>query len=78
MHESVSVNDLGKCTRPWFEWANAMLVVFTENALGMDCVAAAEKHRLSQIQVHNVWRSALNDRVTVDEGSPTTSAGVGL
>ena len=51
MHESVSVHDLGKCTRPWFEWANAMLVVFVENALNMDCSAAAEKHRLATIQV---------------------------
>lgn len=53
MHESVSVDNLSKCTRPWFEWANAMLVVFVENALGMDCAAAAEKHRLASIQVRD-------------------------
>lgn len=37
MHESVSVHNVGQCTRPWFEWANAMLVVLVENALGLDC-----------------------------------------
>ena len=62
MHESVSVHDLGKCTRPWFEWANAMLVVFAENALGLDCSAAAEKHRMAQIQVRTLHCPALNDR----------------
>jgi meiotically up-regulated gene 157 (Mug157) protein len=29
MHESVSAADPGSCTRPWFEWANAMFVVLT-------------------------------------------------
>lgn len=28
MHESVSTQNLGQCTRPVFEWANAMLVSF--------------------------------------------------
>jgi Metal-independent alpha-mannosidase (GH125) len=27
MHESVSAANPRRCTRPWFEWANAMLVV---------------------------------------------------
>jgi hypothetical protein len=59
MHESVSVHDLRTCTRPWFEWANAMLVVFVENALGLDCSAAAETHRLTNIQVNGWTCSAL-------------------
>jgi uncharacterized protein len=66
MHESVSVHDLGKCTRPWFEWANAMLVVFVENALGMDCSSAAEKHRLAQIQVCSLHCPASNACRTTD------------
>ncbi len=51
MHESVSVHNVGQCTRPWFEWANAMLVVFVEASLGVDCGAAAESNRLAAIKV---------------------------
>jgi Metal-independent alpha-mannosidase (GH125) len=66
MHESVSVHDLGKCTRPWFEWANAMLVVFAENALGLDCSSAAEQYRLAQIQVRTLRCSAVDERFLTD------------
>jgi hypothetical protein len=38
-----------ECTRPWFEWANAMAVVFIEKALGLSCDEAAEKHRQARI-----------------------------
>lgn len=37
------------CTRPWFEWANAMAVVFIENALGSACDDAAEEQRHAAI-----------------------------
>ena len=43
------------CTRPWFEWANAMLVVFVENALGADCEAPAEEHRRQGIKVRGAY-----------------------
>lgn len=53
MHESVNMHELSSCTRPWFEWANAMLVVLVENSLGISCEAAAVKHRLDKIKVGN-------------------------
>jgi len=37
MHETVNVDNPARCTRNWFEWANAMLVVFVENSLGESC-----------------------------------------
>jgi meiotically up-regulated gene 157 (Mug157) protein len=49
MHESVNVNDPGSCTRPWFEWANALFVTYTRSALGMDCRAEAEAHMWKQL-----------------------------
>ncbi|EIE24364.1 hypothetical protein COCSUDRAFT_14826 [Coccomyxa subellipsoidea C-169] len=49
MHESVNVNNPKVCTRPWFEWANAMAVVFIEHALGTSCDDSAEAHRRGQI-----------------------------
>ena len=49
MHESVHVVNRMICTRPWFEWANAMAVVFIENALGMRCDDAAEAHRRAAV-----------------------------
>jgi len=42
MHETVNVNNPSRCTRNWFEWANAMLVVFVENSLGESCDAYAQ------------------------------------
>lgn len=50
MHESVSAVDAQACTRPWFEWANAMFVVFYEDSFGERCDAAAEAHRLKRIR----------------------------
>ncbi|BDA45911.1 Meiotically up-regulated gene 157 protein [Coccomyxa sp. Obi] len=49
MHESVHVSSPEVCTRPWFEWANAMAVVFIENALGNACDDAAEEQRRAAI-----------------------------
>lgn len=49
MHESVHVDDLESCTRPVFEWANAMLVTLVERTLGTTCDDAAEAARLGQI-----------------------------
>ena len=49
MHESVDASNLQACTRPHFEWANAMLVVVVESLLGRDCDAEAERLRLELI-----------------------------
>eukprot|EP00884_Botryococcus_braunii_P022907 jgi/Botrbrau1/92/Bobra.0022s0082.1 len=46
MHESVDVNNLNHCTRPDFEWANAMLVSVYEKTLGESCDGEAEVLRL--------------------------------
>ena len=46
MHESIHVDNLKRCTRKWFEWANALSVVAIEHLIGVDCDAAAEvQHR---------------------------------
>jgi len=50
MHESVSAADPKACTRPWFEWANAMFVVLYEDSFGEACDGAAEEHRLGRIR----------------------------
>ncbi|PSC74838.1 glycosyl hydrolase [Micractinium conductrix] len=49
MHESVHVDDLNQCTRKWFEWANALLVVSVEQLLGYDCDAAAQAFHLGYV-----------------------------
>ncbi len=49
MHESVNVDNPGSCTRPWFEWANALFVTYTRSALGMDCRAEAEAHMWHEV-----------------------------
>ena len=54
MHESVHVTNTQQCTRTWFEWANALYVVYVENAMGIDCTDAAEELRQSE-----VWRMKL-------------------
>lgn len=36
-HAAACTQSGGRCTRPWFEWANALLVVMVENTLGLDC-----------------------------------------
>ena len=46
MHESVDVDSPMDCTRPIFEWSNAMLVVMAEQLLGLDCSTAAEEEQL--------------------------------
>lgn len=43
MHESVNIHRPSRCTRPLFEWANAMLVVLAEQLLGEDCEAPAQE-----------------------------------
>jgi Metal-independent alpha-mannosidase (GH125) len=48
MHESVDALNVNRCTRPVFEWANAMLVALFETTLGESCDEAAEKLRLRQ------------------------------
>ncbi|EFN60034.1 hypothetical protein CHLNCDRAFT_49501 [Chlorella variabilis] len=44
MHESVHVDNTRQCTRKWFEWANALLVVSVERLLGYDCDDAAQAY----------------------------------
>jgi hypothetical protein len=46
MHESVNAQTPQYCTRPDFEWANAMLVALYEKSVGDDCDAIAEQMRL--------------------------------
>ena len=50
MHESVSASDTTACTRPWFEWANAMFVVLYEDTFRERCDGAAEVGRLEGIR----------------------------
>ena len=50
MHESVSASDTTACTRPWFEWANAMFVVLYEDTFRERCDGAAEVGRLEEIK----------------------------
>jgi hypothetical protein len=57
MHESVSVDDPTKCTRPIFEWSNAMLVVMAEQLLDVDCATAAEEEQLRET-VRREWDSS--------------------
>lgn len=49
MHESVNVNNVNSCTRTWFEWANALYVVYVENTMGMDCTDEAEELRKQEV-----------------------------
>jgi meiotically up-regulated gene 157 (Mug157) protein len=49
MHESIDVDKLHRCTRKWFEWANALAVVAMEHLVGIDCDAAAELHHRAVI-----------------------------
>jgi len=58
MHETVNVNLASKCTRPWFEWANAMLVTFVENSLGESCDDSA----LYQFELKIMEREAKESR----------------
>lgn len=54
MHESVDVDDPMACTRPIFEWSNAMLVVMAEQLLDIDCATAAEEAQL-RVTVRREW-----------------------
>lgn len=48
MHESIHVDDPSKCTRRWFEWANALVVTTAEHLTGIDCDKSAERlYRIS-------------------------------
>ena len=51
MHESVHVDNTRQCTRKWFEWANALLVVSVERLLGYDCDDAAQAYHRGYSQV---------------------------
>lgn len=51
MHESVFLDNLDVCTRPDFEWANAMFVVMYEQLFGNSCTAAAIEEHMAN--VHN-------------------------
>lgn len=62
MHESVHVENLQQCTRPVFEWANAMLVTTVEHLLELDCDKYAEKHRLKVIQAREKKDSSAEPR----------------
>jgi Metal-independent alpha-mannosidase (GH125) len=37
MHESVNPDFPARFTRPWFEWANALFVLYVEITLGVRC-----------------------------------------
>lgn len=55
MHESVHVSAPRRCTRPHFEWANALLVVAVEQLLGFDCDLAAQQVHLKELSMRE-WR----------------------
>ena len=46
----MSALDATECTRPWFEWANAMFVVLHEDTFKERCDCAAEVGRLQGIR----------------------------
>jgi meiotically up-regulated gene 157 (Mug157) protein len=48
MHESINTDSL-TCTRMWFEWANALFVVFHRHVLGEDCEAEARELQTEKI-----------------------------
>jgi hypothetical protein len=45
----LQVSNPNRCTRPHFEWANALLVVAVEQLLGFDCDLAAQEVHLRDI-----------------------------
>ena len=59
MHESVDPGSPNRCTRPEFEWANAMFVVLTEQVLGLNCDEAAAR----------VWSEGVEKREARDESA---------
>ena len=55
MHESVNVHmqsadSAAGCSRPVFEWSNAMLVALVEETLGLDCDAEAQRLHLAAVR----------------------------
>lgn len=81
MHESVNKDDLSRCTRPIFEWANAMLVTLVEGLLGWHCEEAAEQQRLAAIKVGRLggcqWVGVPGGRGR-SPGTPDGGGGTGL
>jgi len=49
MHESVHVDELNRCSRPVFHWADAAAVTAIEALVDVDCDKEAEKVRLESI-----------------------------
>jgi hypothetical protein len=45
----LQVSNPKRCTRPHFEWANALLVVAVEQLLGFDCDLAAQEGHLREV-----------------------------
>jgi hypothetical protein len=45
----LQVSNPSRCTRPHFEWANALLVVAVEQLLGFDCDLAAQEVHLKEV-----------------------------
>ena len=62
MHESVNVKNIASCTRPIFEWANAMFVVLAESTFNIDCSKSAEVFRLNNIQMREKKDTSKNPR----------------
>lgn len=52
---AVQVSAPRRCTRPHFEWANALLVVAVEQLLGFDCDLAAQQVHLKELSMRE-WR----------------------
>lgn len=62
MHESISVQG-GSCTRPIFEWANAMLVTLVEQTLGLDCDAEAQRLHVDMIRAREKGSHPVSSQV---------------
>jgi meiotically up-regulated gene 157 (Mug157) protein len=60
MHESVDVDNVCKFTRAWFEWANALFVLYTEATLDIRCDAIGSsrtKVKAAKVATDNVAAS---------------------
>eukprot|EP00887_Chlorella_sp_A99_P007759 scaffold20.g7759.t1 len=68
MHESVHVDDLKRCTRRWFEWANALLVASVEQLLGLDCDAAAVAFHAAVVEASGGGAEGTGDGMGVAMG----------
>lgn len=67
-----------QCTRPWFGWANALLVTLVEQLLGLDCEAAAEAQRLEAVKVWPVSRLGGGERLLALSAAAGAAAQLGL